>query len=61
MMLSSPKPISETDPAIAPANDGNQSVKAVVGNREVFQPLTPENQFTAVERDRRRHHSIVPA
>ena len=45
MMLSSPKPISETDPAIAPATIETSPSTTVVGDGEVFEPLAPANQL----------------
>jgi hypothetical protein len=39
----------------------NQPFKAVVSDGEIFEPLPPTYQCTAVGRGRRCHHSIIPA
>ena len=46
-------------PGDCPGDDGNQPFKAVVANGEVFEPLAPANQFTAVWCDRGYHASIL--
>jgi hypothetical protein len=56
---------SETDqgdgPGDCPGDDGSQPFKTVVSDCEVFEPLTPANQFMAVGRDRGCHLSIITA
>ena len=54
--LSRPKPTRETDPAINPGDDGNQTFGAVVGDGEVFEPLAPANEVPAINYSRTDHN-----
>jgi hypothetical protein len=55
---------AETDERDGPGDqsgdDGNQTFGAVVDDGEVFEPLAPAYQFTAVRRDRDCHRFIIP-
>ena len=46
-------------PGDCPGDNRDQPFKTVVGDGEVFEPLAPANQFTAVWRGRGCHRSII--
>ena len=59
MMLSSPKPISDTDPAIAPATMETSPSTLLYAMVKYSSRWPRRTSRTAVGRGRRRHHSII--